>query len=72
MNNSGGVYIYMKTIKLTKKQYEVLRSCFQEGVCCRAANNDSDIELGFKTQKEINALKLITKNIRKKLQLGDY
>ena len=62
----------MKTIKLTKKQYELLRCCFQEGVYCRAVNDDSDIELGFKTQKEINARKLITKNIRKKLQLPDY
>ena len=62
----------MKTIKLTKIEYEILRSSFQEGVCCRNANNDSNIELGLITQKEINALKLITKNIRKKLQLGDY
>jgi len=69
LTNLSGVYIYMKTIKLTKKQYDLLRNCFQEGAYCKGVSNDSSLELGLKTEKEINTENLIIKNIRKKLNL---
>ena len=43
MNNSGGVYIYMRTIKLTKLQLRILRHAF---------NSHSDMVSNCETEQD--------------------
>ena len=60
----------MKTIKFTKKQMEILFSCFHIGYDQTSKNNDNNLDNGFVKEKDINREHKIMDNVLNKITKG--